>query len=493
MRPLNIYLLTRVIDLDEFLNLHKQLSNLKFKINQEDHEFKTLKAFVNLIKAIGLNIEDFEGFFYSYKIPQIGKEFDLLKFNNDKCLNIELKSCMTSEEKIRDQLVKNHYYLKTLHKQIYSFTFVYSENLCFRLDEENNLIGCDIEEIISSIKYFNEEFISDINSLFKISNYLVSPINTPKSFIEHSYFLTSQQDDIKSRIMKKVNNSNTHNFISIKGSPGTGKTLLVYDIARELSTIKNILLIHCGIKSEGQKQIEDYYSNIHIIVPKEVNDDFKFEKYDIIIIDEVQRIYISQFESICNAVKDQNKICIFSSDKHQILSQSEQRRAIWDKIDSLENIEQYQLSEKIRTNSEMASFIRKVRNININEIFDSHNIEVIYADNYEEAKDILDYYKNRKYTFINFSRSNYNYSPYSKYEYDYDTHHVIGQEFDNVVMILDKSFYYNEKNILCAVSHPNPNYLYTQLLYQGITRVRERLTLIILDNKDLYDKIISIL
>lgn len=493
MEPLNIFLLSKANDLNAFKNLHKHLSHLKFKINQEEHEFESLKSLVNKVSEFGLNLFDYDGFFYSYRIPQIGKEFDLLKFNNDECLNIELKIKMTSENKIKNQLIKNRYYLNSLNKTTDLFTYVAKENLCYTIDEEENLIKCRVDDLVLKMKRFNGNYITNIESLFRVKNYLVSPINTPDLFINNKYFLTSQQSDIKRDILKSIITRPFYKFVSIKGSPGTGKTLLVYDIAKELVNSENeVLIVHCGIKSDGHIYLDNYYSNLKIVVPKNINEDFSFESYDIIIVDEVQRIYTKQYNLICDAVIKSGKVCLFASDKHQILSQAESRRKIWEKIEKISDIETYKLSEKIRTNMEMAAFIRKVRNLNTNEVFDSKNIEVVFAQSQPEAKSILEYYEEKGYTFINFSRSNYNYSPYSAYDFNYDTHQVIGQEFDDVVMILDNSFYYDRNNILSAIPHPNPDYLYTQLFYQGITRVRERLSLIVVDNAELFDKIISV-
>ena len=58
---------------------------------------------------------------------------------------------------------------------------------------------------------------------------------------------------------------------------------------------------------------------------------------------------------------------------------------------------------------------------------------------------------------------------------------------------MDKSFYYDKNNILQSLVHPNPDYLYTQLLYQHLTRAREKIALIIVDAPDLFEKISSIL
>ena len=42
-------------------------------------------------------------FFYSFQIPKLGKEFDLLQIKEDQILNLELKSGIVSDEAIRKQ------------------------------------------------------------------------------------------------------------------------------------------------------------------------------------------------------------------------------------------------------------------------------------------------------------------------------------------------------------------------------------------------------
>ena len=103
---------------------------------------------------------------------------------------------------------------------------------------------------------------------------------------------------------------------------------------------------------------------------------------------------------------------------------------------------------------------------------------------------MLEYYRSKGYTFINYSKSNYEESPYSAYQKDFDTHHVIDQEFDNVVMLMDSFFYYDENGVLQGI--PHPNYLYPNLFYQGVTRVREKLAIIVVNASELFGKVVSI-
>lgn len=50
----------------------------------------------------------------------------------------------------------------------------------------------------------------------------------------------------------------------------------------------------------------------------------------------------------------------------------------------------------------------------------------------------------------------------------------------------------NENGVLQGVPHPNPDYLYPNLFYQGITRVREKIALVIVNSPRLFEKISSI-
>ena len=120
------------------------------------------------------------------------------------------------------------------------------------------------------------------------------------------------------------------------------------------------------------------------------------------------------------------------------------------------------------------------------------NVDLNFANTTSEAQNLLEYYRGKGYTFINYSKSNYEPSPYDDYKEDFDTHHVIGQEFDKVVMLMDDSFYYDEHGILQGVPHPNPDYLYPNLFYQGITRVREKLAIVVVKNPELFAHITSI-
>ncbi len=106
---------------------------------------------------------------------------------------------------------------------------------------------------------------------------------------------------------------------------------------------------------------------------------------------------------------------------------------------------------------------------------------------------MLGYFRSLGYNFINYSGPKYYDSPFKQYEEDIDTDHVAGKEYDNVVMLLDESFYYDERGRLQGIPTPDPDYLYPNLFYQGITRAREKLAAIVIRNWELFDEIAKIL
>lgn len=494
MRPINLFIQSRIGDKDCFdiIAKHAQCTN---ECEMRQHEIVSIRIFVDTLMERGVSIKAFDGFFMGFKIKQIGKEFDLLKITKDKLLNIELKSQTILPEEICGQLVRNKYYLSLLGKNAKFYT-VNTENFTvYTIDEKNDLCEIEFGTIVEQINFYGQQdYLTEIDKLFRVSDYLISPLNTPEKFICGEYFLTNQQEEIKSCVLRKVQEIGS-GFFSIIGTPGTGKTLLLYDMAKELTKKGKVVVIHCGKLADGQIYLNKNLQNFNVssIVSLRYEDNL-LNGYDFILVDETHRIFPYQFDKICSFVRENNKVCIFSSDPGQTLSIQERERKIVEKILALPLIAKYELSEKIRTNKELASFIKKVRNLkkSVPDSISYDNISLAYAKSVDEARKIIKYFRDKGYIFINYSKSNRRYSPYQEYEEDYDTHHVIGQEFDNVLLLMDNSFYYDKDGVLQGVTHPNPDYLYPNLFYQGITRVREKIAIVVVEAPILFQQITSI-
>lgn len=493
MNAINIYFLSRIEDRKEFSLYEKRLSMRSHPLPIREHERASLASFVSCASSAGASLKDFDSFYYSYSIPQIGKEFDLLKITQDCVLNIELKSQEIEFDRIQTQLIRNKHYLRHLGGQIYSFTYTASTNEIYRLNDSEVLEFSDMDALLSVLQQLSGIYVSDISQLFRASEFLVSPLNTPQKFIANQYFLTKQQEEFRQTIFRFMHQSASQHY-EITGLAGTGKTLLLYDIVKECSKSGYCCVVHCGTLSSGHAILNDHLQNVEIISAKEAQENFDFSQYRYIFVDEAHRLHKKAYDAIIAAVSESDKFCFWSLDANQTLSRAEQDRDISSQIKQLTPLKSFQLTKKIRTNQEMANFIQLLLDLQDTRHFREYpNVSLVYADTVNEARQILSYYQLQNYTFINYTPSLFNRSTLDLYPNSLSTHSVIGQEFDNVIMILDYNFAYDEDGKLRARIHPNPDYLYRKMLIQGVTRVREKLCLLIVENKPLFQKILSIL
>ena len=89
----------------------------------KSHEIRNLESFCRIMSNYGFSYKDYDSYFVSYSIKQIGKEFDLLRFGDELILNIELKS----ELKIANMLEKseNRWRLITTILSFYQKFFIW--------------------------------------------------------------------------------------------------------------------------------------------------------------------------------------------------------------------------------------------------------------------------------------------------------------------------------------------------------------------------------
>src|SRR5699024_4886866 len=345
------------------------------------------------------------------------KEFDLLRIGSNYNLNIELKSEFTSSDKIKRQLVKNDYYLNPLKKPTYLITFIKGENRFIELKDDGltDISTSDVLKLIYEQRLKTEDnLIATLDQYFNPSYYLVSPFNSTTEFLKGEYFLTAQQDEIKKELLDHRLHLNEPNKISIKGAAGTGKTLLIYDIAKEqMLKDKRVLIIHCGILNEGHHRLKDEF-NWNIYGAKDLSR-YLVSDWDLIIVDECQRINDSQFNQILLYSAEKKISCIFSHDGEQCLHNSEINRQMANKIIEISNIK-YGLKEKVRTNKEMATFIKYLFNMNRIDSDKQYNFKenifVTYFENMELAKEYAKVLGQDGWQFINFTNSLHNRDPF---------------------------------------------------------------------------------
>lgn len=476
LKRVNLYWLYTAssIKISDYRCYDKIVSNRDKTTSVGEREKGSLYYLVDYLLEHNCSVDLLDNFYYSYTIPHIGKEFDLLKISNDYVLNIELKSENVGFDRIKTQLLCNYKYLKYLSKPMYCFTFVSDEKVFYKLTSEFELVKSNVNEVLEALSLFKFNEYVDIDSLFRASDYLVSPISNPNKFINDQYFLTTQQEFIKNKIISDLDKET---YFKISGDAGTGKTLLLFDIAKELSKNEEVLIIVCNRLSISHLILDEHYKNIKIV------DDLSFFKLDskYILIDEAQRMDKVLWDEIDRSFDVNRQKIIFTLDSKQVLTKEEikmNNNLIIDKL----NPSKHKLSNRIRLNESISSFTYRLFDLSLTKYFlDFSNINIHYASNKTELNAYFKMYE--KYTFIGFDEK-YNWK--NKVE----ILDVLGNDYENVLMVLDNNFMYSNNKL--SVHNASSNaYLYLKLLYQGLSRTREKLTLIIYKNKSLFTKIVK--
>lgn len=416
--------------------------------------------------------------------------------SRNSIVNIELKSKSVSDEKMCAQLERNNYYLSFIEgKEIELFTFI-AENGDLKKLSNGSIASCSMDVLMDTLLLAEERFSGDYDEVFREKRYLVSPVNDVSRFLSGSYFLTQQQQEIKNEVLKK----NTEGALQgatykIAGTAGTGKTLLLYDLAKSLPVKSPSCIIHCGQLSAGHLRLNSS-QGFFSIVPAKGCEKIALDNYGAIFIDECHRLRLHQFNEIVGKIKEVGLPCFFFLDSNQTMQASEVRNEISNKIiDMMPDAICKELSKKIRTNKEIAAFVRRLFSLKgENRTIRFDNIEILYSSEILEARKIIECYRANGYQFIYYTPSQY-----TKWTSDiwvhisegYSTHDVIGQEFDRVIMPMDKNFFF-ESGKLKSYAHPYNEYILPKMLFQGLTRTRERLAILVHDNPALFEELLDI-
>lgn len=488
----------KTINILSLVQAHASLQEETFKdllshngIEIKLDEINDLRDLINALRESECDMKIFDGFHVGYEIPQIGKEFDLLRIGEESIVNVELKRNST-KEKIWKQLKRNKYYLSSIGRETQHFTFLSETKDLFHLQGEELVKLSSFDLLIEALTNQKIDEAVEIDKLFNPADYLVSPFNSTAKFLKGEYFLTHQQEEISKNIISLIKTSNSAEFISLSGSAGTGKTLLIYDIARKLlAKQKKPLIIHCAQLNEGHQTLIDKGWDISAIKNyKEID----LKGFDVVIVDEAQRLKTEQLEQISDVVRSSNGICIFAYDKRQTLALYEAARNISDQIQTLKPLTTYTLSTKIRTNKEIASFIKMLFEKTAGSTSSSMgNVEINFFSNVEDAKSYLCGLNEERWEVLRFTPSLYKHEFHEEYIESSKTtsHGVIGQEFDAVAVAIDKNFTYDSGGQLTYLD--DIYYFAPNMLFQNLTRARKKLNIVIIENEEVLNRCLTIL
>lgn len=422
-------------------------------------ELNTLEVFIDGIRQLNPYSPErvtrmMSACYFGFVIPQIGKEMDCLWIGNKTIVNVELKSQDVGEDAIKKQLVQNRQYMAPLNRDVASFTFDSSTGNSYAVDVNGNLCSVTLKDIGTSIYKVHQEkmYEDDIEALFPPERY----------------------------------------FSSLTGGPGTGKSLLLYDIARTLKKIGwKVWIGHAGTLNEGHTTLINNGWQISytrdMMSYDQNNKSFVLKEADVYMIDEAQRCY--NLTSIVNEINKTGKKCVFSYDAEQVMKDEEQKRNNAAYIESMTSGHTHVLTSNVRTNAAVYSFVKALFNKRDQASKDTKgHVEITYCQTRGEACIMLRLLLDKGYRVPQFTPKQYGREDYFGLFPDTEpsAHEVIGQEFDDVAGMLSENMNYDATGKLVSSS----TYLYREdkMLYQILSRARRKIHLVIVNNPTMLER-----
>lgn len=454
MKSISIYTITRNQNIECLQKLERQLSGRTYFLKMREWELESMKA---LVRELEVHMQDVHAlrFFYSFQVPRLGKEFDLLQIKDDQIVNIELKSGKVSDEAVRKQLLQNRYYLSVQGKMIQSYTYISSQERLVRLNNHDHIVEADWDQLCLALQRQSKDYEGDIEDLFQAEMYLFSPVTEPERFLNKEYFLTSQQKDIERRILDKIRKVK-YGYFWFSGLPGTGKTLLLYDIAMKLSVHQKVCMIHCGETGKEWKILHDRLLRIAFLSDSQLEECPDLKEYSAILVDEAHLLSVKELHRILE-LSEKHPV-IFSGDDEDMISDEEMDRTMLREIEHLPDIQSFHLTNRIRTNAELSSFIQNMMHLPEKRMVRYYpHIQVVYANDEEEAGILLKGYQNQ------------------------------------LVFIIDERYYYDEKGYLREQRQKHQKPTAVRTLFHRLNEAREEFAIIVKRNEAVYEVLLELL
>ena len=477
MECYNLYFLSRLKDDLLFGRTEQIWSKRSQELVIKNHERRCVEGLVNDLFPLSPSPEFFDGFIFSYTIPHIGKEFDLLKITEHGVLNIELKSSFVGKQNIEDQLRKNKYYLSHLSKPVYACTYVLKTGKYYTLNDQNELVSTSKHEVALALALHAGSYIKHIAPLFKACQYLISPVADPERFISGNYFLTLHQQQAKSRFLSAMERGSL--LFAIRGSVGTGKTLLLYDLCKTAAQKgSKCLFLYPGTLKEGHDALNNAIPGFTIRTAQDLKTD-ELEAYDCIFVDECSLIGKIFFERLL-CLQKQGKTVALAYDPDGRIALGDQYVDPDHLLKNEKWVSGINLTNTIRTNTDILYFAAILFDQRqATRAVDADHVRLLYLPE-KEADRCADYYANEKYGIFDcrVSRADLQHPP-------------AFSEWDKGIVILDDGYFYSNAGRLLTTKKGAERSVLQNRLKKAVLKVREQMVFVVTDLK-LYKELLSL-
>ena len=490
-----------IINLPSFYDasLNQEIFPSFKKINYlDDLRESEVDSIINIYKEFykRLSPDDprLSGYFLGKKyIGVVSEEFDILRFTSQKIINIELKSQDVSDDRKKRQLRRHSFILKSINSEVEValYTYVQENGKLYKYLENDSLIEITFDQLLKEIPLDYSEH-NLLETLYDTS-FIISPYSEPDRFSKSQYFLNNEQEQAKKQILKA-----TKRIVGLRGAAGTGKSLVLFDSAKSLAAQdKKVLFIFCSRLDEWA-QINNVmpFEFIDIRCANNKNNDY-FKQFNIIIIDESQRLKKEQFSKYIDVLKNIPNIekLILSVDKAQTLRPEEKQLDVEGIISKNKEVFEFIdcLTERVRTDLELSTFIKMFFDKSKRDTdMDFPKINAVYFENKEKALPFINNCRDNE-GFVSLEMPQYQRTLPKLFNFSLDGFDVIGREFNKVLLPLSTRISYNQDSKLIVPVEDRYKYLAENGLFQAITRVKSELLLVVVGNIELYKTIAEIL
>ena len=229
-------------------------------------------------------------------------------------------------------------------------------------------------------------------------------------------------------------------------------------------------MVHCGESEEKWKLLHERLQRIDFLSDKQLNHELQLKNYSGILVDEAHLLTLEKLEILLELSEHQQ--VIFSSDSEDMISPDEMDRSVMERIENLPQIQSFHLTNRIRTNAELSSFIQNILHLPDKKGTRNYpHVDVVYANEKKETENLLkDYIR-------------------QGYEYQKNKGQIKeNKETEQLVMVLDDAYYYDEKGYIRTNVCKEEGKQEVRSLFHQLNQAKERLTLIIEKNEEVYEK-----
>jgi len=266
----------------------------------------------------------------------------------------------------------------------------------------------------------------------------------------------------------------------VSGITGTGKTLLLFDLAMHLSSRQQVLLVHAGPLRKGHLILDERLRHVAIWSAADGVPPEAFAGCDFLLIDEADHLLPQALLSLIKPAAQRHVPVILTCDPHHLLSETLQDESGSETLSLIGRLATLSLtfSGNIRINRPVYSFLRTLLNLKDRPGRPCYDcVDVLFAGDPVELSLLTDYYRLAGYEQISFSSD------------PKISDGVIAQEYNRVLVILDEDFYYDDALHLCVRTCQEER---IRILYEALSRTREKLCLIIAGSGELFTRVLGI-